>query len=190
MREAQPHGGDRPRPARPSVGKSAVVALVGLALLAGACGADSADPTSQLRDGRAGVQLSGTVDGRQVAVRDGAPQLVVGDCQPRTGPAQDVCVITQTIGGDTFVLVFENPDLLQAGRELEIADAPCRGADCDGVTDHAVVAVQVGEDRARARGGEIHVEHVEEFVRYRADVRVELPSGRLSGHLDVVPRDD
>ena len=190
MRAARSDGGHRRRSAPASVSKRAVGLLVGLALLAGGCGADSGDPASQLRDGRAGVQLSGTVDGRQVAVRDGAPQLVVGDCQPRTGPAQDVCVITQTIGGDTFVLVFENPDLLEAGRQLEIADAPCRGADCDEVTEHAVVAVQVGEDRARARGGEIHVEHVEQFVRYRADVRVELPGGRLSGHLDVVPRDD
>ena len=164
--------------------------LTGLALLAAACAGDGADPAGQLRDGRAGIQLSGTVDGRQVAVRDGAPQLVVGDCQPRTGPAQDVCLITQTIGGDTFVLIFENPDLLEEGGELQVGDSPCRGASCDTVSDRAIVGVQVGEDRVRARGGEVRVDDVERFLRYRAEVRLELPSGRLSGHFDVVPRDD
>lgn len=179
------------RPVPQRVLRTACVAVIaGLALLVTGCGADSGGPGGQLRDGRAGVQLSGTVDGRQVAVRDGAPQLVVGDCQPRTGPAQDVCVITQTIGGDTFVLLFENPALLEEGRELHIADAACRGAACDEVTDHAIVGVQIGDNRVRARGGEVRVEHAERFLRYRAEVRLELPGGRLSGHLDVVPRDD
>ena len=169
---------------------AAVAALAVLALVLAACGTGNGDPRTQPRDGRAGVQLSGTLDGRQVAVRDGAPQLVTGDCDPRTGPDDDVCVITQTISGDTFVLVFENPALFEEGVELDVADSDCRGARCDDITDHAVVDVQVGEDRVRARAGEVRVQHVEPAVRYRAEVRLELPGGRLSGHLDVVPRDD
>lgn len=99
-------------------------------------------------------------------------------------------MLTQTIGGDTFVLVFANPGVLESGRELEVASSPCRGAQCDEVTAQAVVDVQLGDERVRADAGELRVEEVEPFVRYRAELRLELPNGRVSGHFDVVSRED
>ncbi len=170
--------------------RGAVVALAVAAVVLAGCGGGEANPDNQPRDGRAGITLAGTVDGRQVSVRDGAPQLVFGACDPATGADDDVCIITQTVVGDTFVLVFENPALLEDGAVLDVAGSDCRGDRCETITEHAVVDVQVGEDRVRARGGQVLIEAVEPLVRYRGEVRLELPDGRVSGDFDVIPRDD
>lgn len=174
-------------------GRRAARALAAFALAAvvlTGCGSGGANPANQPRDGRAGITLSGTIADRQVSVRDGAPELVFGACDPATGTDDDVCVITQTVVGDTFVLVFENPALLTDGALLDVAGSDCRGDRCETITGHAVVDVQVGEERVRARGGQVLVEAVEPLVRYRGEVRLELPDGRVSGDFDVIPRDD
>ncbi len=160
-----------------------------LALVVSGCGGGQASGQPEPREGRAGLQFTGTVDGRQVGVRDGAPELVVGDCDPIPGPDEDVCAISQTINSETFVLVFENPSVLVSDTELEVADSPCDGAACDQVRDHAVVDVQIGEERVRARGGELRLEVVEPFLHYRGELRLEFADGSLSGLFDVVPRD-
>lgn len=167
-----------------------MIALVATVALAG-CATSDAGSVDQPRDGRAGLQLSGTLEGRQIAVSHGAPELVVGDCDPTTPPDTDVCAIGNTIGGTVFVLSFENPDVLEEGAALDVASSPCRGPSCDDVRDHAIVDVQVGEgERVRAEGGEVRVEVVEEFRRYAGEVRLEFADGHLTGHFDLVPRPD
>lgn len=165
--------------------------LVGVvAVLASGCGTPAGQAEAlRPRDGRAGVQLSGTVAGRQVAVADGLPRLVVNDCDPRTGD-EDVCVVTQTIDGRLLVLVLENPAALESGRTLAVGDPPCGDERaCDDVTDVALVDVQLDTgERVRAVDGSLDVRVVEPFRRYSARVTLTLPDGRLSGEIDVVPR--
>lgn len=159
-------------------------------LLASACGARPGESAAlQLRDGRAGVQLSGTVDGRQIVVSDGLPRLVVNDCDPQVGD-DDVCVITRTIDGRLFVIAFENPAVLETGASLPVGDPACGDErTCDEVTDVALVDVQLDTgERVRATGGRVDVRVVEPLLRYAVDVTLTLPDGRLSGDLDVVPQ--
>lgn len=160
-----------------------------LAVLAAGCWSTPTD-TVQPRAGRAGLQLTGTVAGRQVAVSDGAPQLRVGDCDPDTTGDDDVCAIADDIDGELVVLVFENPDVLAAGATLPVAAPGCADR-CDDVTDAAVVDVQVGTaPRIRAQGGRVEISEVTPFSRYVGEVRLELPSGAVTGSFDLVPRSD
>lgn len=170
-------------------GTRVVTLLVVAVVLCGGC--RSGGPTSvQPRDGRAGLQLAGSIAGRQLAVSDGAPRLVNGDCDPDVTGDTDVCAIAEDIGGELVVLVFENPAVLQPDTSLPVADPGC-GDDCDDVADVAVVDLQVGAgERRRAVDGLLRVEAVEPFTRYAGDVRLELPSGSVSGSFDLVPRRD
>lgn len=168
-------------------GRLAAVCAAAL-LLAGCATEDSLTP--QPRDGRAGLQLSGTVDGAQVAVSDGSPDLVVGDCDVVGGPAEDLCVVTRDLRGEPVTLAVRNPGVLEAGEAVTVADAGCRGRACDEVTDEAVVDVVIGETRHRAQGGTLGLTRVDEGRRYVGRLRVELDAGVLSGHFDLVPRPD
>ena len=168
-----------------------VLAAIGSGLVLAACGsgADLADAPPP-REGRAGVQAAGRVGDRQVAVSSGSPRLTVGDCDPGDGGDRDVCAITTDIDGQLFVLVFENPDVRTPGAILDIADPGC-GAQCDDVSDVAVVDVQVGVgERRRAVGGSLRVGDVEPLLRYPASADLELPDGRLQLDVDLVPRRD
>lgn len=170
--------------------RSTALWLVAL-LCCTACWPATADST-QPRDGRAGLQLTGSIAGRQLAVSDGAPRLVVGDCDPDVTGDADVCAIADDIDGTVVVLVFENPDVLEAGATVPVADADCSpGRGCDAVSDVAVVDLQVGTgERVRATDGTVRVDAVAPFSRYAGDVRLELPSGAVSGSFDLVPRRD
>lgn len=164
--------------------------LVVLVLLVGGCGVPAGQSAAvQPRDGRAGVQLSGTVEGRQVVVADGLPRLVVDDCDPRLGD-RDVCVISRTLDGRLFVLALENPDVFEVGADLPVADPDCADEDaCDAVIDVAVVDVQLDTgERVRATGGRLVVDVVEPHLRYAGSLTLRLPGGTLSGGFDVVPR--
>jgi hypothetical protein len=169
---------------------------VGVVLTLAACGtgASSADQRArQPRQGQAGLQLSGSVQGRQLVVRDGLPELEVGDCDPRAGPSDDdVCFISETIDGRLFVFVIENPDALTQSRTLPIEDPPCAGPQaCDRVSDAAVVEVQLGtDDRIRADGGELTIDRLRPFSRYTGSVTAQLGDGQVSGSFEVVPRPD
>ena len=160
-----------------------------LAVLMSGCWSVPAQ-TVQPRDGRAGLQLAGSVGNRQLAVSDGAPRLTVGDCDPGASGDSDVCVIADDIDGQLVVLVFENPDVLQSGASLPVVDPPC-DAGCDDVTDGAVVDLQLGTGpRLRAQDGRLELRTVEPFRNYVGELRLDLPSGSVSGSFDVVPRSD
>lgn len=164
--------------------------LAGLvAALAGGCSPTPVE-TAQPRQGRAGLQLTGTVANRQLAVSDGGAELVTGDCDPSASADTDVCVIADDIDGQLVVLVFENPDVLRAPATLTVTDPGC-GQDCDDVADGVVVDLQLGTgERRRAHGGSVELETVIPFSRYVGELRLELPSGMVSGSFDVVPRRD
>jgi hypothetical protein len=166
-----------------------LVAALAILLVAG-CGPEA--PGVPARDGSAGLQLAGPLDGRQLAVSDGAPRLFIGNCEPALGPTTDVCVISRDLSGDVFVLAFKNPGALVSGVALPITDPGCATpADCDALEDVAVVDVQVGDARQRATGGRLTVQTIEEFTRYAGRIRAELPGGgTLTGEFDVIPRPD
>lgn len=146
--------------------------------------------TVQPRDGRAGLQLTGSIGGRQLAVSDGSPDLRVGDCDPDVAGDDDVCAIAKDIDGQLVVLVFENPDVLRPGATLPVADPGC-GDRCDDVTDAAVVDLQLGTGpRMRADGGRLNVTEVTPFAHYVGDLRLTTSSGSVSGSFDLVPRSD
>ena len=164
-------------------------AALAAALLAG-CVQLGSSVTVQPRDGRSGLHLTGRIDGRPVAVTEGLPRLEVTDCDLNDGTDEDMCVVSRTIEGTLFVLVVENPTVLQAGATLDIADPPCaRPSDCDAVTGVALVDVQLDvADRVRARGGTLTLEVVEPAERYRGSMLLELPDGTITGDFDVIPR--
>lgn len=143
----------------------------------------------QPRDGRSGLQGTGTLEGRQVAVGGGLPDLVVGDCDPIDEPDDDVCFISDTIDGRTFVLTFENPAVLETGAALAVGGADCASPQtCDEVTEVAVVSLKLGTDDAvRAEGGRLTLSRVEPFANYVGEVILELPDGGFTGSFDVVP---
>lgn len=154
-----------------------------------ACGTGERPQTPQPREGRAGLQLSGTVAGSQVAVSDGSPDLTLGDCDVVGGPARDLCVVSRDLRGGPVVLTVRNPEVLVAGETLPVEDPGCTGQGCDAVTDVAVVDVLLGENRPRrATSGMLALTAVQQGRRYAGSLRLELPDGVLSGHFDLVPR--
>lgn len=156
-----------------------------------ACGTGEQPQTPQPRNGRAGLQVSGTVAGSQVAVSDGSPDLIVGDCAVVGGAADDVCVVARDLRGGEVTLAVRNPDVLVEGETVPVEDPGCAGSACDDVTDAAVVDVLVGEEyQRRAESGTLTLTAVQEPVHYAGRLRLHLPDGVLSGHFDVVPRPD
>lgn len=167
------------------------VAVALLTVLLSGCVELGSSSTVQPRDGRSGMQLTGQIDGRPVAVGEGLPRLENTDCDPNDGADDDVCVVSRTIEGTLFVLVFENPDVLAAGETLDVAEGDCvRPPDCDAVRGAALVDVQVGvADRIRAEGGTLMLEVVDPGERYRGSLLLQLPEGgTISGDFDVIPR--
>lgn len=159
-----------------------------LALALSGCGRGGA--TQQPRDGRAGLQVTGSVEGRQVAVSDGGPALVIEDCDPPDGFDDDVCAQARDLDGDLFVLVFENPDILITGADLAVGGDCTTPTRCDTVRDVAVIRVQSGAgERIQATGGELRLSLVAPGRRrYVGTFRLELPGGAVSGSFDLVPR--
>jgi hypothetical protein len=166
------------------------VLLSGCGLPGGASGPSAVLP----REGRSGLRLAGTVDGRQVAVNDGLPRLRVGDCDPMDGADADLCVISRTIDGRMFVLAVENPDVLNSAATLAIADPGCpTPVACDEVDDLVIVDVQLDTgQRRRAVGGTLELALVEPVLRYTGGLTLRLPGGGggLAGQFDLVPRPD
>lgn len=146
--------------------------------------------TVQPRNGRAGLQLAGSIGGRQLAVSDGSPDLRIGDCDPDVTGDDDVCAIAEDIDGQLVVLVFENPDVLQPATTVPVADPGC-GQRCDDVRDVAVVDLQLGTGpRMRARGGRLVLDEVTPFSRYSGDMRLSFAEGSATASFDLVPRSD
>jgi hypothetical protein len=171
------------------VARAAGWLVVVLAVCVSGCWPAPAE-SAQPREGRAGLQLTGSIAGRQLAVSDGAPRLTSGDCDPDVSGDNDVCAIGESIDGELVVLVFENPDVLEAGATVPVADPGC-GTRCDEVAGTAVIDLQLGTARRmRARGGHLDVTEVTPFSRYAGDVRLSFAAGSVSGSFDLVPRSD
>ena len=143
------------------------------------------------RNGLSGLQLSGTIDGRQVAVLDGAPVMRLGDCDVNDGADTDLCFISRLVDGGFFELLIENPEALTTG-VVQVVDSDCRSPFCEDVAGGVVVDLQFepGGPRTRATGGRLDVTTVEEAKRYAGDLNLTLPDGRLTGTFQVVPRPD
>lgn len=167
--------------------RTAAAVLAAVAVTACTAGSQDLPPP---RDGRSGLHGAGTLDGRQIAVGTGLPQLLVGDCDPVDAPDQDVCFIADTIDGRSFVLTIENPGLLAVGEPLEVADSSCTSPEaCDAVRDALIVSLKLeADDPIRATGGTTTMTRVEPFTNYVGEVSLRLPDGRFSGTFDVIPR--
>lgn len=158
----------------------------------GTAGTETGTAAIEPRDGKSGLSLTGTIDGRQVAVSTGLPEMLLDDCDVNAGFDVDLCFFAADLDGTTFGLIFENPDVLVAGTTLAVTPSACAREVCDTVTDGAVVDVQrgVGSDRVRATGGQLVVDVVEKGKRYAGRMNLLLPEGRIGGTFDVVPRPD
>lgn len=167
-------------------------ALLAGAVLISACGtAGTGTGVSGIepRAGRSGLQLSGTIDGRQLAVNDGAPVLRAGDCDVNDGADTDVCFFSRTLDGGFFALIVENPESLTPGR-VDVVDSTCQSPNCEDPAGGAITEVQFapGAPRVRATGGVWRFTTVEPSQRYAGTVNLQLPDGKISGTFEVVPR--
>lgn len=169
---------------------TALVAAITLAAC-GTSGGGTGPAAIQPRGGQSGLRLSGTVEGRQVAVNDGAPVMRLGDCDVNDGPDTDVCFLSREVNGGYFAIIIENPDALEVGR-VEVIDSACRSPFCNDEADGAVVDLQFerGGPRTRATGGTLTMTAVEPGARYAGTMSLTLPDGRLGGSFQVVPRPD
>lgn len=153
-----------------------LAALVAVVLSACASGGPEGYAAPQPRDGRAGLWLTGTVGGRQVAVSDGSPDLFLGNCGPGGDGDADLCFSGRDIDGGVVVVIVRNPDVLEAGETVSVGE-------------DAIVDVRLGDaPLRRARGGRLDLRVVRTASRYAGSLNLEFRDGRLTGDFDVVPR--
>lgn len=166
-----------------------VVVSVLLATGCSTAGGGTGPAAIEPRDGKSGLHLSGTVDGRQVVVSDGAPVLRLGDCDVNDGSDADLCFFSREVNGGFFAVLIENPDAVMEGR-VEVVDSSCRSPRCEEVGAGAIVDLQFepGGPRTRATGGNLTLSTVEEGRRYGGTLNLDLPEGRLGGTFQIVPR--
>jgi hypothetical protein len=162
------------------------------ALLLAACGAEGTGTgvnAIEPYEGRSGLHLTGTVDGRQFAVNDGAPVLRLADCDVNDGPDTDLCFISRQVDGGFVAIVIENPGVIAEG-SFDVVAPACQSPNCDDVTEGLIVELQQapGADRTRAIGGRVQFDRVEDGARYGGNLNLQLPKGRISGTFEVVPR--
>ena len=165
-----------------------------LAIATAACGASgtgSGVGAIEPRGGKSGLQLSGTIGGRQVAINDGAPVLRLGDCDVNDGDDGDLCLFSRDIDGGFFGLIIENPELVEAAT-IDVFDAPCSSPNCEDVAQGLVVELQFepGGPRTRVTGGRIVFTAAEPGQQYSGRLDLTWPDGRLAGSMEVVPRPD
>jgi hypothetical protein len=185
-RRARPAGQQGPRP-----GRSWPAALLAIVFLLSGCTATSQQMV-QPRDGRSGLQGTGTLNGEQVVVARGLPDLIVGTCRPQVGPTRDLCVISNLIDGRTFVMTVENPEALVEGETLPVGNPACGDhRSCEAVTDVAIVSLKIDTDPpVNATSGTLHMTRIVPYQNYAGDVNLQLPNGRFRGSFDVIPRPD
>lgn len=157
------------------------------ALLVAACTTGSG--ANAPRDGRAGLKLSGRIDAGPVAISDGSPRLLEGDCASRTGVPADVCFATRGVGGTTYVFGFANLDQIARDEQVSVVDSRCTSPEaCAEVDDGAVVLVAVDGQLHRAEGGTLLVRQAERGQRYVGQLVLRVDGGTINGGFDVVDR--
>ena len=165
-----------------------------LAVATAACGASGAGSgvgAITPRDGKSGLQLSGTIGGRQVAVNDGAPVLRLGDCDVNDGSDGDLCIFSREIDGGFFGIIVENPELVEVA-SINVVDPPCESPHCEDIVEGLVVELQFepGGPRTRVTDGKLVFTAVEPGQQYSGRLDLTWPDGRLAGSVEVVPRPD
>ena len=164
------------RAARTALAAAVVVLLV-------ACPADEAQRPPVAPDD--GLQVSGVYGGRQLALSDGEPEVLYGDCDPQQGADTDLCIVASMLEGGSFALVFENPDVLTAGDSVSVADVACGDGGCDDIEDTAVVEVRVGTTAQGAVGGTVTVREADQ--RFAGSFVLRFTDGTLTGDFNVRP---
>lgn len=165
-----------------AAGRAAGAALA-VTLLLGACGEEEATQR-QPEAPDEGIQITGTLQGRRLSVSDGAPEVVLGDCDSRDGLDRDLCVVARTLIGDRVAVVVENPGILEAEARLPVGGEDC--THCDEVTGHLVVEVRREGRAVRAAGGRVVVRQA--GPRYAAELTLRFADGGvLSGRFNVRP---
>ena len=162
-----------------AVGRLATSAVIALVL------AGCADPeVSQRQPVSAvdGIQATGQFDGHRIAVSDGEPEVVLGDCDLPDGVDEDLCIVAFSIDGSTLALVIENPLALEIGDDVPVTS-------CSGHCDEAagvVVEVRVDGVARRATGGTVDI--VEAGPRWRMAFTLRFGGAdSLTGEYDVLP---
>lgn len=157
------------------------LALAGVMLL-GACVNPEESGQRQAEAEDDGVQATGRIDGARVAISDGGPETLIGDCDPGDGADEDVCWIARTIDGLTIAFVIENPSALVPGETLPVRSDMC--SDCDAVTEHAVVDLRIDGEQRRASSGQLVV--TQAGPRYAASFRLGFAGGdELTGEFNI-----
>lgn len=172
----------RPGPTRPA-GRAAA-AIAALAVLAAGCTSSDAGTS-----GATGVQMSGRMASvASVAVSDGRPGLLEGDCEAATGVPARVCFVARGISGTRYVIGLGNLDGLPRGEPVDVATAPCVTAEaCADVEEAAVALLSVDGRLHRPTGGTAVIRRAQRGQRYRGRLRLELDSGSVSIDFHVVP---
>lgn len=158
-------------------------ALMAAALVAACAGGEDVQRQPEAIDD--GLQATGLLDGKRVAISRGEPIVVDGDCDPNEGLDVDLCILVRTIDGIQINLVIENPGALAVGQTIDVREDDCTS--CDDVTGIAVVDVRIDGDERRAEGGKLEISGVGS-PRWAAEFDLNLPFGdRLTGSFNVRP---
>lgn len=138
----------------------------------------------QAVSGEDGIQATGRIDGKRVAITTGQPEVVYGDCDPGDGLDTDLCIVARTIDGVTFNLVIENPESMVEGEAQTVARHGCVEVACDDVTDALVIDLRVDGEQSRATAGTVTTTAAGE--RSSAQFNLRFASGdTLVGSFDV-----
>ena len=161
------------------------------AVLLTACGA-SGMPVSQGADGESGLRLTGRVDGRQIAVADGAPQQRVGDCALIVGLPADLCLVSRTIDGTRVVLGIGNPEhVAEQDGSVPVERARCGSqSECRDVTGRGVAFLLLGDASVPVDSGSLTITRYDVQEGYAGIFDLTLANGRVTGQFDVAPRSD
>lgn len=159
--------------------------MVAVAVLAAGCATSGAGSSPQ----GSGVQMSGRMRSvASVAVSDGRPELLEGDCEATTGVPADVCFVTRGISGTRYVIGLANLDGLPRGERVEVATRACGTARaCAEVRGGAVTFLSVDGRVLRPSGGTAVIRQAERDERYRGRLRLDIDGGSVSVDFDVVP---
>lgn len=160
---------------------SCLALVTGIALTA--CG-DQEAAQRQAETAVDGIQATGQLEGRRLAISVGEPEVVDGDCDPNDGLDEDFCLVARTIDGETVAIVVENPGAIEDDGRVPVRPAAA-GGDVEEITDHAVIDVRLGGRRIDVTSGRLDVRRGGD--RIAADFDLRFPEGRLVGEFDVRP---